>query len=302
MIAAGTKIFSRRLKTNDAMNQNVREELPPRFAFEHQPYHAPGIILEEVNDSHEEFIRVKYWMPYQTLGINPSTGAIAPTCERNALVYRSNMMFLEPKGEFSETAWNQKVSWANLCWHIRGERLQNPTTSAAERTLGAPATSPAALTLAAPSSSAEAPTSADISCRCCRCCLTMNQNDLSSRDRFLRGRFKCNLEVLCDKYNMDYKKEWEQIVRDLNNMFVSNPISLEKLQAKFMEWQESLWFEAELEAEHAAEQQAATKKAKVEVEPEQVEGVIKGRIECGAGKKGRIENSWNGKRAYSSRF
>ena len=82
---------------------------------------------------------------------------------------------------------------------------------------------------------------------------------------------------------MDYKKEWEQIVRDFNNMFVSNPISLQILQAKFMEWQESLWFEAELEAEHAAEQQAATKKAKVEVEPEQVEGVIKGRIECGAG-------------------
>ena len=60
---------------------------------------------------------------------------------------------------------------------------------------------------------------------------------------------------------MDYKKEWEQIVRDFNNMFVSNPISLEKLQAKFMEWQESLWFEAELEAEHAAEQQAAAKKS-----------------------------------------
>ena len=88
------------------------------------------IILEDVNDPHEEYIRVKYWMPYQTLGINPSTGAIAPTCERNALVHRSNMMFLEPKGEFSENAWNQKVSWANLCWHIRGERLQNPTTSA----------------------------------------------------------------------------------------------------------------------------------------------------------------------------
>ena len=269
MIAAGTKIFSRKLKTNDAMNQNVREELPPQFAFEHEPYHAPGIILEEVNDPHEEFIKVTYWMPYQKLLLIPRTGAIAPTCERNALVHRSNMMFLEPEGEFSETAWNQKVSWANLCWHIRGERLQN-LMSAAAPTLGAPATSSAALTLAAPSSSAGAPTSADISCRCCRCCLTMNENDLSSRDRFLRGRFKCNLEVLCDKYNMDYKKEWEQIVRDFNNMFVSNPISLQILQAKFMEWQESLWFEAELEAEHAAEQQAATKKAKVEVEPEQV--------------------------------
>ena len=45
------------------MNQNVREELPPQFDFEHQPYHAPGIILEEVNDPHEEYIRVTYWMP-----------------------------------------------------------------------------------------------------------------------------------------------------------------------------------------------------------------------------------------------
>ena len=232
MIAAGTKIFSRKLKTNDAMNQNVREELPPQFAFEHEPYHAPGIILEEVNDPHEEFIKVTYWMPYQKLLLIPRTGAIAPTCERNALVHRSNMMFLEPKGEFSESAWNQKVSWANLCWHIRGERLVQNPTSAAAPTLGAP------------------PTSAAISSAS-----TMNQNNgLSSRDtRCIRGCFKCNLEVLSsDKYNMD-------------------------------EWQESLWFEAELEAEHAAEQQAATKKAKVEVEPEQVEGVIKGRIECGAG-------------------
>ena len=112
MIAAGTKIFSRKtFKTNDAFNQNVREELPPQFAFEHQPYHAPGIILEEVNDPHEEYIRVTYWMPYQKLWLNP-------TCERNALVHRSNIMFLEPKGEFSETAWNQKVSWANLCWIV----------------------------------------------------------------------------------------------------------------------------------------------------------------------------------------
>ena len=66
---------------------------------------------------------------------------------------------------------------------------------------------------------------------------------------------------------MNYKKEWEQIVLDFNNMFGSNPISLQILQAKFMEWQESLWFEAELEAEHAAEQQAAAKKSKVEVNP-----------------------------------
>ena len=115
------------------MNQNVREELPPQFDFEHQPYHAPGIILEDVNDPHEEYIRVKYWMPYQKLLLIPRTGATAPTCERNALVHRSNMMFLEPKGEFSsETAWNQKVSWANLCWHVRGgERLQNLTSEAA---------------------------------------------------------------------------------------------------------------------------------------------------------------------------
>jgi ABC-type Fe3+/spermidine/putrescine transport system ATPase subunit len=67
------------------------------------------------------------------------------------------------------------------------------------------------------------------------------------------------------------------------NRFMEYIQTWNSLQAKFMEWQESLWFEAELEAEHAAEQQAATKKAKVEVEPEQVEGVIKGRIECGAG-------------------
>ena len=98
------------------------------------------------------------------------------------------------------TAWNEKVSWANLCWHIRVERSQNLTSSGAVPTLGATggATSSAELTLAAAPSSAE------------------------------------------------------------------------KLQAKLTEWQESLWFEAELEAEHAAEQQAVAKKAKVEAEPAQV--------------------------------
>jgi hypothetical protein len=98
------------------------------------------------------------------------------------------------------TAWNEKVSWANLCWHIRGERSQNLTSSGAVPTLGATggATSSAELTLAAAPSSAE------------------------------------------------------------------------KLQAKLTEWQESLWFEAELEAEHAAEQQAVAKIAKVEVELVQV--------------------------------
>ena len=245
MIAAGTKIFSRRLKTNDALNQNVREELPPRFAFEHQPYHAPGIILEDVNDPHEEFIRVKYWMPYQKLLLIPRTGATAPTCERNALVHRSNMMFLEPEGEFSENAWNQKVSWANLCWHIRGERLQNPTTSAVEQQA------------AAKKAKVEVEPEQVVPKAECALGTTCSSSTSST---FASAMLKAEVES-----SEEQVQEHQEDYPHLDECASAFPMT-----KVFIEWQESICFEAELEAEHAAEQQAAAKKAKVEVKPEHV--------------------------------
>ena len=245
MIAAGTKIFSRRLKTNDAMNQNVREELPPQFAFEHQPYHAPGIILEDVNDPHEEFIRVKYWMPYQKLLLIPRTGAPAPTCERNALVHRSNMMFLEPEGEFSENAWNQKVSWANLCWHIRGERLQNPTTSAVEQQA------------AAKKAKVEVEPEQVVPKAECALGTTCSSSTSST---FASAMLKAEVES-----SEEQVQEHQEDYPHLDECASAFPMT-----KVFIEWQESICFEAELEAEHAAEQQAAAKKAKVEVKPEHV--------------------------------